>query len=216
MLTVNVHELKAVSFKIIKQIERQYFSVLDPLEDFYWMISFRQEAEIEYQPGVNLGSLVDDWESMLPVLKKESPPSTLDVSRVGSILLMIAAGKFKEFDEQNFVGKRPISMSLATVQEIIERLFVKAEQSGFGSVTLSYDYYWAIEKSELYETWGQKPVPVIRSVHDDWQRVQAYVYDELIFTSEGIEALAYVFKALGYTLLTLGAEAYFDEGVDEA
>jgi hypothetical protein len=75
---------------LVNKAKNQGISKVE-LNDYYWLVAAdeRENVTSPEKPSLVVGSLVDDWESILKMINGQYPPTIVDFERLGNILIAI-------------------------------------------------------------------------------------------------------------------------------
>ena len=87
-MRLNLVELRAATNRILDHIiEDQGVTTLDRESVFYWAVSADDRYDMSKDPpGIDVGSLKDDWEFSSSILKGDSKPLALQLSELAPLL----------------------------------------------------------------------------------------------------------------------------------
>jgi hypothetical protein len=90
-MKVTVRELRILFEKLLNKMEEQ--NGIQSLEidiDYYWVVSSCEWTNFESEVSLNVGSLIDDWESLQKVISEENIATYVDFDRLASILRAVS------------------------------------------------------------------------------------------------------------------------------
>jgi hypothetical protein len=86
-MKVSVKDLKKLCETILTRAEESGITEIEVDVDYYIKLDDIYDLYVE-NPELLTGSFVDDWESLQKVLSGENPPTTLDLERLGNVLII--------------------------------------------------------------------------------------------------------------------------------
>lgn len=91
-MNIKIDELEQVFLILINKAIKQGILEFKIDTDYYWNIAEedRENFKIE-NPKLEVGSLIDDWESLKKVLNGTNIPTTVDIERLGNVISFIAS-----------------------------------------------------------------------------------------------------------------------------
>ena len=89
-MNVTVRELRIVFEKLMNKMEENGILSLEVNMDYYWIVSSDEWRNFETEVGRDVGSLIDDWDSLQKVLSEEHIPTYVDFDRLASILRAVS------------------------------------------------------------------------------------------------------------------------------
>ena len=90
-MNVTVRELRILFDKLMNKMEAE--NGIQSLEidiDYYWIVSSGEWTNFEADVSLDVGSLIDDWESLQKVVSEEHIPTYVDFDRLASILRAVS------------------------------------------------------------------------------------------------------------------------------
>lgn len=89
-MKVTVSELRILFEKLMNKMEENGIISLDINDiDYYWIVSSDEWTNFETDVSLDVGSLIDDWQSLQKVISEEHIPTYVDFDRLASILRAI-------------------------------------------------------------------------------------------------------------------------------
>ena len=90
MINVTTRQLKEIFNRIVEKLEREGIDNVNIDEDYYWIILSGEWTDFDSNPSPAVGSLIDDWESLLRCLNGNAPFTYVDFDRTASILRAVS------------------------------------------------------------------------------------------------------------------------------
>lgn len=89
-MEIKLDDVKTMVDILVNKAKDQGISVIK-LNDYYWSFPAdeRENMTEKDPPSPVVGSLVDDWESIMKVINGINPPSIIDFERIGNILISV-------------------------------------------------------------------------------------------------------------------------------
>jgi len=89
-LEVKLEDVITAIHMLVDKAKKQGISAVE-LNDYYWSVAAeeRENVTVPDEPSLVVGSLVDDWESILKMINGQNPPSIVDFERLGNVLISI-------------------------------------------------------------------------------------------------------------------------------
>ena len=90
-MNVTVRELRILFEKLMNKMEENGILSLDINDiNYYWIVSSDEWTNFQSDVNVDVGSLIDDWDSLQKVLSEEHIPTYVDFDRLASILRAVS------------------------------------------------------------------------------------------------------------------------------
>src|SRR5688572_17241614 len=99
-MKIEIDRLEILFSQILRKLRELGIDHVDVKYDFYWLISSADWAKFDKSPKEPvIGSLADDWNSLVKVSRDEHPMMFVDFDRVSSILRAISEELNSEEDD---------------------------------------------------------------------------------------------------------------------
>ena len=90
-MVITIMELKKIFDSIMKKLQEEAIEkIVVDNKDNYWQITSPEWTDFNIVPEPEVGSFIDDWDSLKKLLSGENPTTYVDFDRTASILHLLS------------------------------------------------------------------------------------------------------------------------------
>lgn len=207
-MKINLNDIKALCCKVINSIEKFDTRIVDG--DYYWVFldDIYNSNTLNYKPS-EVGSFVDDWDSLKKALATEDPLSSVDIERLGNIIKIIGVEICKKKESEADYKHKLIKLNLSDLKTFYDTILIKIQRIEFNEFEVEIDHYWDVDfydgidfLADTYELCGEKLKVIKRSFVNDWYNLKKILIDEKPITPDDFFRLGNTIKIIGEMIET--------------
>ena len=88
-MLVEVKDIKKLCNQLLQKLEDLEIDKIELNNDLYWNTLSDDRENMNKEPKIGVGSLVDDIESLNKILSNENPLTIIDFERIANVLIAI-------------------------------------------------------------------------------------------------------------------------------